>query len=82
MTFPSWQGNYTGSQPCLAALLQRAVSINSSVLLLPEGLAGKVALLRDAQVRRGVLAVWECTCGTRGVRQWHWTTGAWQAHCT
>lgn len=47
------QGNYTEAQPCLEELLARAADINATVLLLPAGLASKVALLQEAQVRRG-----------------------------
>lgn len=44
------QDNYTVSQPCLTALLDRAADINATMLLLPDGLEGKVALLQQAQV--------------------------------
>lgn len=46
------QGNYTTAAPCVAALLQRAAAINSTVLVLPEELAQPVELLREAEVRR------------------------------
>ena len=51
--FARLQDDYSTAQPCLAALLDRATDINATVLLLPEGLAGKVALLQEAQVGEG-----------------------------
>lgn len=49
----SLQDNHTAAQPCLSALLDRAADINATVLLLPNSLAGKVALLQEAQVGSG-----------------------------
>ncbi|KAI7843414.1 hypothetical protein COHA_002892 [Chlorella ohadii] len=54
-TLHTLQDNYTVSQPCLAALLDRAADINATMLLLPDGLDGKVALLQQAQDSLGGL---------------------------
>jgi len=45
------QANYTAVAPCMAALLQRAERVNSTVLVLPPAVAASVELLQVAEVR-------------------------------